>query len=163
MGNIFWIHPPFFRDIWSRKTSETIFVFVSFWILCLLFSQYCLKSKSPLPFEKSIPGLPRLEPRRKVNATTLYIFELLKLYEKLPTCFQTLTFCRNLSFQKPCICQWMFQWFPTPWISHPWTFGEAAGAADKKQDWTPKHWPYWTPIGLHVCIKNELLGQTMYF
>ena len=27
--------------------------------------------------------------------------KLLKLYEKQPTCFQTLTFCRNLGFQNP--------------------------------------------------------------
>ena len=120
--------PFFFRDIWSHKTSDAFFLFVIFSILCLLFSQYCLKSKSPLPFEKSIPGLPHLEPHRKVNATTLYSFlKLLKLYEKLPICFQTLTFCRNLSFQKPWICPWIFHGFPTPWI-----FGEAAGAADKK-------------------------------
>ena len=54
--------------------------------------------------------------------------KLSKLCEKLPTCFQTLTFCRNLSFQKPWICQRIFHGFPTPWI-----FGEAAGAADKKR------------------------------
>ena len=38
-----------FGDICSHKTSETLFLFVIFSILRLLFSQYCLKSKSPLP------------------------------------------------------------------------------------------------------------------
>ena len=37
--------------------------------------------------------------------------KLLKLCEARPTCFQTLTFCRNLSFQKPWICPWIFQGF----------------------------------------------------
>ena len=55
----------------------------------------------------------------------------LKNRKKQPTCFQTLTFCRNLRFQKSWICPWIFQGFPTPWI-----FGEAAGAADKKQKTT---------------------------
>ena len=56
-----------------------------------------------------------------------HFLKLLKLYEKRSTCFQTLTFCRNMSFQKSWICPWISQGFPTPWI-----FGEAAGAADKK-------------------------------
>ena len=74
-----WI-PPLFGDIWSHKTSKTLFLLVIFSILCLLFSQYGLKSKSPHFSEKSIPGLPRLEPHRKVNATTLDFFHnLLKL------------------------------------------------------------------------------------
>ena len=114
-----WI-PPFFRDIWSHKTSEILFVFVISSILCLLFSQYCLKSKSPHFSEKSIPGLPRLEPHRKVTATPLEkkIHELLKLYEKRPTYFQTLTFWRNLSFQKPWICPWIFQGFSMDFPPH---------------------------------------------
>ena len=49
--------------------------------------------------------------------------KLKKLCETRQTCFQTLFFCRNLSFQKPWICQWIFQGFPTPWISHPMDFG----------------------------------------
>jgi len=88
-----WRFRPFWRDRMNRKNiadrfgprlsnflSCGIVVFIKiddfphFSILCLLFSQYCLKSKSPLPFEKSIPGLPRLEPHRKVNAWTLYKF-----------------------------------------------------------------------------------------
>ena len=44
--------------------------------------------------------------------------KLLKLYEKRPTCFQTLTFCRNLSFQKPWICPWIFQGFSMDFPPH---------------------------------------------
>ena len=45
----------------------------------------------------------------------------LKNRKKRPTCFQTLTFCRNLSFQKSWICPWISKdfpphGFPTPWI-----------------------------------------------
>ena len=36
MGNNSGIHPPFLRDIWSRKTSETLFLFVIFSILNLV-------------------------------------------------------------------------------------------------------------------------------
>ena len=68
---------------------------------CLLFSQYCLKSKSPLPFEKSIPGLPRLEPHRKVNATTLYKFsQTFKTLRKTANLFSNLDFLPKSGFPK---------------------------------------------------------------
>ena len=92
--------------------------------LCLLFSQYWVgvesKSKSPHFSEKSIPGRPRLEPHRKVNATTLELFasNFKNFANKRPTCFQTLTFCRNLGFQKPWICPWMFQGFSMDFPPH---------------------------------------------
>ena len=36
-------------------------------------------------------------------------FQILDFFcEKPPTCFQTLTFRRNLGFQKPWICPWIF-------------------------------------------------------
>ena len=77
---------------------------------CLLFSQYWVgveKSQCSRHFsKKSIPGLFYLEPHRKVNATTLELsatnFKNLK--KNRPTRFQTLTFGRNLGFQKPGIC-----------------------------------------------------------
>ena len=95
MGKNSWIHPPFlFATSGPTKRREHYFCLLfSQYCVCYFF-QYCLKSKTELPFEKSIPGLPRLEPHRKVNATTWCKFlKLLKLYEKRPTCFQTLTFC----------------------------------------------------------------------
>ena len=97
-----------------------------FW---LLFSQYWTwaeKSQwSRHLFEKSIPGLFYSKPPRKVSATELELrtTKLKKPEKNRPTCFQTLTFCRNLSFQKSWICPWIFQGFPTPWISHPMDFG----------------------------------------
>ena len=101
-------------------------------ILCLLFSQYCLKSKSPLPFEKSIPGLPRLEPHRKVNATTFYKFyQTFKTLRNTANLFSNLDFLPTSEFPKTLDVSMdfprIFHGFPTPWI-----FGEAAGAADKK-------------------------------
>ena len=68
---------------------------------CLLFSQYCLKSKSPLPFEKTIPGLPRLEPHRKVNATTLYKFsQTFKTLRNTANLFSNLDFLQKSEFPK---------------------------------------------------------------
>ena len=113
-----WI-PSFFRDIWSNKTSETLVVFVIFSILCLLFSQYCLTSKSPLPFEKSIPGLPRLEPHRKVNATTLYKFpQTFKTLRKTANLFSNLDFLPKSGFPKTLDFPMIVQGFlmgTTPW------------------------------------------------
>ena len=96
--------------------------------LCLLFSQYCVcyflnivsnpkrnfPSKNQFRDYHAWNRIEKLMPQHYTN-----FLKLLKLCEKLPTCFQTLTFCRNLSFQKPWICQWIFKGFPTPWISHP--------------------------------------------
>ena len=96
---------------------------------CLLFFQYWTWAKknqwSRHLFEKSIPGLFYSKPPRKVSATELELRPQNLKNRKInrPTCFQTLTFCRNLSFQKSWICPWIFQGFPTPWISHPMDFG----------------------------------------
>ena len=46
------------------------------------------------------------------------ILKLLKLCEKRPTCCQTLTFCRNLSFQKFWICPWIFPGFSMDFPPH---------------------------------------------
>ena len=52
----------------------------------------------------------------------IQIFKISKKHcEKRPTCFQTLTFGRNLGFQKSWICPWISKdfpphGFPTPWI-----------------------------------------------
>ena len=88
--------PPCYRDIWSHKTSET-FIF-------LLFSQYWTgvqeSQRSPHWSKQSIPGIFYLKPHRKVSDTELELRSTnLKKNNKRPTCFQTLTFCRNLGFQ----------------------------------------------------------------
>ena len=101
MGNNSWMDSAFFRDIWSHKTSETLFLFVIFSILCLLFSQYCLKSKSPHFSEKSIPGLPRLEPRRKVNVTILYkCSQTFRTLRNTANLFSNLDFLQKSEFPK---------------------------------------------------------------
>ena len=102
MGNKSWTHPPFFATSGPTKRRKHY--------CCLLFSQYWAgveKSKWSRHFSKqSIPGLFYLEPHRKVNATTLELFttNFKNLKKNRPTRFQTLTFGRNLGFQKPGIC-----------------------------------------------------------
>ena len=70
-------------------------------------------------FEKSIPGLFYSKPPRKVSATELELRPKNLKNRKInrPTCFQTLTFCRNLSFQKILDLSMDF-----PRISHPMDF-----------------------------------------
>ena len=84
--------------------------------VCLLFSQYCVcyflnivsnpnrrsPSKNQFRDYHAWNRIEKLMPQHCTNC-----LKLLKLYEKLPTCFQTLTFCRNLGFQKPWICPWI--------------------------------------------------------
>ena len=131
MGNNFWMDSAFFRDIWSNKTSDTLFPFVIFSILDLGRKNQWSRHL----FKKSNPGLFYSKPPRKVSATELEFRPQNLKSRKInrPTCFQTLTFCRNMSFQKSWICLWISKDFPPHGF---WIFGEAAGAADKNQDWT---------------------------
>ena len=92
--------------------------------VCLLFSQYwvCYFSilsqfqdgtsirKKQFRDYHAWNRIEKLMPQHYTN-----FLKLLKLYATRPTCFQTLIFCRNLSFQKPWICPWIFHGFPTPW------------------------------------------------
>ena len=96
--------------------------------VCLLFSQYCVcyflnivsnpnrrsPSKNQFRDYHAWNRIEKLMPQHYTN-----FLKLLKLYEKRPTCFQTLTFGRNLGFPKPWICPWICPWifhgFPTPW------------------------------------------------
>ena len=119
MGNNSWMESAFFsRHLVPQNVGNIIFG-CYFLNICLLFSQYCLKSKTELPFEKSIPGLFYSKPPRKVSATELELRPRNLKNRKInrPTGFQTLTFCRNLSFQKSWICHGF------PRISHPMDFG----------------------------------------
>ena len=122
MGNNSWIHPPFFwRHLVPQNVGNIIFV-------CYFINIGLGPTKSQWSrhlFEKTIPGLFYSKPPRKVSATELELRPQNLKNRKInrPTCFQTLTFCRNLSFQKSWICPWIFQGFPTPWISHPMDFG----------------------------------------
>ena len=104
---------------------------------CLLFSQYCVfyflnivsnpnLRTSPKNQFRDYHAWNRIEKLMPQHWT--HFHKLLKLCEKRPTCFQTLTFCRNLGFQKPWICPWISHGFPPP----PRFFGGAGGAAAKK-------------------------------
>ena len=97
-----WTHPAFFsRHLVPQNVGNIIFVC---YFLNIGFGP--TKSQCSRHFSKqSIPGLFYLKPHRKVSATELELrttnFENLK---NRPNCFQTLTFCRNLGFQKPGVC-----------------------------------------------------------
>ena len=124
MGNNSWTHPPFF---WRHMVPQNVGN-----IICVCYFLNIVFDIFSIFLEIQISAL-----LRKINSGTTtpgtasksscHNFgknhKLLKLYEKRPTCFQTLTFGRNLGFQKSWICPWIFQGFPTPWISHPLDFG----------------------------------------
>ena len=61
---------------------------------------------SPHFSQQSIPGLFYSKPHRKVSATELELrtTNFRNRENNRPNCFQTLTFCWNLGFQKPRIC-----------------------------------------------------------
>ena len=95
--------------------------------LCLLCSQYCVCYFLNIVSNPNLPTSPknqfrdyhawnRIEMLMPQHDT--HFLKLLKLCEKRPTCFQTLTFCRNLSFQKPWICPWIFQGFSMDFPPH---------------------------------------------
>ena len=101
--------------------------------LCLLFSQYWTWAEkcqwSRHLFDKSIPGLPRLEPHRKVNATTLEQNpQTFKTLRKTANLFSNLDFSPKYGFPKTLDLSMDFPWISPP----PRIFGEAARAADKK-------------------------------
>ena len=105
-GIILGLVPHFVRDIWSQNVGNIIFV-----CYILNIGRGPKTNQVPSHFSKqSIPGLFYLEPHRKVNATTLELFttNFKNLKNNWPNCFQTLTFCRNLGFQKSWICQWIY-------------------------------------------------------
>ena len=59
--------------------------------------------------------------------------QTLKTFKKnWPTCFQTLTFCRNLGFQKPWICPWIFHGGVHPRSEHK-------KGAKKLKNWKTEH------------------------
>ena len=131
MGNNYWMDSAFCsRHLVPQKVGNIIFVCYAL-NMCLLFSQYFLKSKSPHFSEKSNPGLPRLEPHRKVSATELENNpQTFKTLRKTANLFSNLDFLPKSEFPKTLDLSMdsprIFHGFPTPWI-----FGEAAGAADK--------------------------------
>ena len=108
---------------------------------CLSFSQYCVcyflnivsnpkrnfLSKNNFRDDHAWNRIEKLMSKHYTNFRKLE-----KLCEKLPTCFQILTFRRNLVFQKPWICSWISNDFP--WISHPMDFRGGRGSGRQKQD-----------------------------
>ena len=134
--------PPFFRDIWSNKTSQTSFVAVIFSIFRLLFSQYWRQVPIPLSFRKKNSGTTTAGTASKIQY--LNIIQIFKIPKNIvkndqlvfkPWLLAEIWVSKNPGF---------VHGFPR--ISHPmdfpphgfWIFGEAAGAADKNQDWTPR-------------------------
>ena len=113
MGNNSWMdYVFFFATSGPAKRRKPYF--------CLLFSQYGVCYFLNIVSNPNLPTSPknqfrdyhawnRIEKLMPQHCTNF--LKLLKLYEKRPTCFQTVTFCRNMSFQKPWICPWIFQGF----------------------------------------------------
>ena len=91
---------------------------------CLLFSQYWagvekvnVLGTSPKNQIRDYHAWNRIE--KLMPQLWNFSPQTFKLYKKRSTCFQTLTFGRNLGFPKPWICPWICPWifhgFPTPW------------------------------------------------
>ena len=107
---------------------------------CLLFSQYCVcyflnivsnpnrRFPSKNQF-RDYHAWNRIEELMPPHYTKF--LELLKLCEKLPTCFQTLTFCRNLNLQNLGFVHGFPKDFP--WISHPMDFRGGRGSGRQKK------------------------------
>ena len=91
------------------------------------FSQYCVcyflnivsNSKRNFRSKKTIPGPPRLEPHRKVNATTLCKFSHFKTLRTTTNLFSNLDFLPKSEFPKtldlPMDFPMISHGFPTPW------------------------------------------------
>ena len=140
MGNNSWIHPPFFwRHLVPQNVGHIIFVcyFLNIGLgpkkvnglaICSKnqFRDYFIRNR----LEKLVPLNWNFAPQN------------LKNRRKQPTnLFSNLDFLSTSEFPKILGLSMDF-----PRISHPmdfpphgfWIFGEAAGAADKNQDWTPR-------------------------
>ena len=125
MGNNSWIHPPFFwRHLVEQNVPNLIFGCYILNIPFVIFSIFS-QIQNGTSLRKKNSGSTTAGTASKIQyLNIIQIFKFSKKHcEKRPTCFQTLTFCRNLGFQKSWICPWIFQGFPTPWISHPMDFG----------------------------------------
>ena len=140
MGNDSWTHPPFFsRHLVPQNVGNIIFVcyFLNIGlgskkVNVLLtspsnqFRDYFIWNR----IEKLMPQLWNFSP------------QTLKTSKKTTNSFSNLDFLVKSEFPKILDLSMDF-----PRISHPmdfpphgfWIFGEAAGAADKNQDWTPIH------------------------
>ena len=107
MGNNSWTHPPFFsRHLVPPNVGNIIFVCYFLNIGSESNRNPNLRT-SPKNQFRDYHAWNRIEKLMPQHYTNFQ--KLLKFYGKRPTCFQTLTFCRNLSFQKSWICPWFFQ------------------------------------------------------
>ena len=125
MVNNSWIHPPFFsRHLVPHNVGNIIFGCYFLNIAFVIFS-ILRQIQNGTSFRKKNSGTTTAGTASKIQyLNIIQIFKISKKHcETRPTCFQTLTFWSNLGFQKSWICPWIFQGFPTPWISHPMDFG----------------------------------------
>ena len=156
MGNNSGINSAFFsRHLVEQNVPNFIFgcyiLNIPFVIFSILVSgpKHTFLSKKEF---REYHGWNRIEIPISKHYTNFQILDF--VCEKLPTCFQTLTFCRNQSFQKPWICPWIFQGFPTPWISHPMDFGFSG---------RPRERPTKTKIGRQGRISRLPEGSRVFF
>ena len=119
MGNNSWINSAFFSlHLVPQNVGNIISVC---YFLNIVFVIFAILSQIQIaaPFERSIPGLPRLEPHRKVNATTLCkLSQTFKTLRKTANLFSNLDFWQKSGFpKKPRFVHGLSKNFP--WISHP--------------------------------------------
>ena len=138
VGNNSWMDPPFFsRHLVPQNVGNIICV-------CYFLNIGLGPTKSqcsPHFSKQSIPGLPYLEPHRKVNATTLELFatNLKTLQKNVQLIFKPGLFAEIWVATNPGFVHGFPKDFP--WISHPMDFrgGRGSGRQKTRLD------PYWTP------------------
>ena len=118
MGNNSWMDSVFFsRHLVPQNVGNIIFVCYFLNIGLGTTKSQCSRHFS----KKSIPGLPRLEPHRKVMPQLWNVSpQTFKTLQKTANLFSNLDFLQKSGFPKTLDSSMDFPpGFPTPWISHP--------------------------------------------
>ena len=138
MGNNSWIHPPFFsRHLVEQNVPNIIFVCYFLNIVFVIFSILSqIQIAAPLRKINSGTATPGTASKSECH-NIMQFSQTFKTLRKTANLFSNLDFLPKSEFPKTLDLSMDFprisHGFPTPWI-----FGKAAGAADKKQDWTPR-------------------------
>jgi len=97
-GNNSWTHPPFFRDIWSHRTSETLFLFVIFSILDCVQQKVNVLLTSPSNQFRDYHTWNRIEKLMPLNWN--FAPPTLKTSQKTTNVFSNLDFLQKSGFPK---------------------------------------------------------------
>ena len=110
MGNNSWTHPSFFRDIWSHRTSETLFVFVIFSILDWVQQKVNVLLTSPSNQFRDYHTWNRIEKLMPLNWN--FAPQTLKTLHKTTNVFSNLDFLQKYGFPKTLDLSMVFHGFP---------------------------------------------------